>query len=55
MLNAGIALALTTADRGERPADFIAGLQAGMDRAALAIDEGGATSVLQRWVAATQA
>ena len=55
VLNAGIALALTTADRGERPADFIAALQAGMDRAALAIDEGGATSVLQGWVAATQA
>ena len=55
VLNAGIALALTTADRGERPADFIAALQAGMDRAALAIDDGHATSVLQRWVAATQA
>jgi anthranilate phosphoribosyltransferase len=55
VLNAGIALALTTADRGERLADFIAALHAGMDRAALAIDDGSATSVLQRWVAATQA
>jgi len=55
VLNAGIALALTTPDRGERPADFIAALQAGMDRAAAAIDDGSATSVLQRWVAATQA
>ena len=54
VLNAGIALALTTADRGERAADFVAALQAAMDRAAAAIDDGSATSVLQRWVAATQ-
>ena len=53
VLNAGIALALTTADRGEGPADFIAALQAAMGRAAAAIDDGSATSVLQRWVAAT--
>jgi len=54
VLNAGIALALTTPDRGQRPADFMASLQAAMDRAAAAIDDGSATSVLQRWVAATQ-
>ena len=54
VLNAGIALALTVPDRGERPADFTAGLRAGMDRAGSAIDDGSATSVLQRWVAATQ-
>jgi hypothetical protein len=30
-------------------------LRAGMDRAAGAMDDGSATSVLQRWVAATQA
>lgn len=55
VLNAGIALALTTPDSGELQADFVAGLQLGMDRAAAAIDDGSATSVLQRWVAATQA
>lgn len=54
VLNAGIALALTTPDRGERPADFVAALRSAMDRAAAAIDDGGATSVLQRWVAATK-
>ncbi|MHB1472861.1 MAG: anthranilate phosphoribosyltransferase [Dermatophilaceae bacterium] len=54
VLNAGIALALTTPDRGERPADFIAALRLAMERAAAAIDDGSATSVLQRWVAATQ-
>lgn len=55
LLNAGIALALTVPDRGDQPADFIAALQAGMDRASAAIDDGSATSVLARWVAATQA
>jgi anthranilate phosphoribosyltransferase len=55
VLNAGVALALTTADRGERPADFIAALGAGMDRAAVAIDDGSAAAVLQRWVGATRA
>jgi len=54
VLNAGIALALTTPDRGERPADFVAALRSAMDRAAAAIDDGGATSVLQRWIAATK-
>ena len=54
VLNAGIALALTTPDRGERPADFVAALRSAMDRAAAAIDDGGAASVLQRWIAATQ-
>ena len=54
VLNAGIALALTTPDQGERPADFVAALRSAMDRAAAAIDDGGATSVLQRWVAATK-
>jgi len=54
VLNAGIALALTTPDRGERPADFVAALRTAMDRAAAAIDDGGATSVLQRWIAATK-
>ena len=52
VLNAGVALALTVPDRGESQADFIAGLQSGMDRAGAAIDDGSATSVLQRWVTA---
>lgn len=55
ILNAGIALALTVPELGNRPADFIAALQAGMDRASAAIDDGSATSVLARWVATTQA
>jgi len=54
VLNAGVALALTVPDRGENQADFIAALQAGMDRAGAAIDDGSATSVLQRWVTATR-
>ncbi len=54
VLNTGIALALTVPDRGERPADFIAALRTGMDRAGAAIDDGSATSVLQRWADATQ-
>jgi len=54
VLNAGIALALTTPDRGERPADFVAALRSAMDHAAAAIDDGGATSVLKRWIAATK-
>ena len=55
VLNAGVALALTVPDRGARQADFIAALRSGMDRAGAAIDDGSATSVLQRWVAATKA
>jgi len=54
VLNAGVALALTVPDRGEKQADFIAALRAGMDRAGAAIDDGSATSVLQRWVTATR-
>lgn len=55
VLNAGVALAVTMPDRGVRQADFIASLRAGMDRASAAIDDGSATSVLQRWVTATKA
>ena len=54
VLNAGVALALTVPDRGERQGDFTAALQCGMDRARTAIDDGSATSVLQRWATATQ-
>jgi anthranilate phosphoribosyltransferase len=53
LLNAGVALALTVPDRGESQADFVAALRAGMDRAGAAIDDGSATSLLQRWVTAT--
>ena len=53
VLNAGVALSLTAADVGESHVDFIAGLQAGMDRAVATIDNGSATSLLHRWVAAT--
>jgi len=54
LLNAGVALALTVPDQGESQADFIAALQTGMRRAAAAIDDGSAASLLHRWVAATQ-
>jgi anthranilate phosphoribosyltransferase len=55
VLNAGVALALTVPDLGDGQADFIAALRFGMDRAGAAIDDGGATSVLRRWVTATNA
>ena len=55
VLNAGLALALTVADRGESQADFIEALRSGMDRAGASIDAGRATSVLQRWATATNA
>jgi anthranilate phosphoribosyltransferase len=54
VLNAGVALALTVPDRGEAQADFLTALNAGMERAGAAIDDGGATSLLQRWVTATR-
>jgi len=54
VLNAGVALALTLPDRGEDQVDFIDALQAGMDRGRAAIDDGGATSLLQRWVSTTR-
>jgi anthranilate phosphoribosyltransferase len=53
VLNTGVALALTVADRGESEVDFIAALQTGMDRAGEAIDDGSAASLLQRWATAT--
>jgi anthranilate phosphoribosyltransferase len=54
VLNAGVALALTVPDRGEDQADLVAALMTGMDRASTAIDDGSATSLLQRWVEATR-
>jgi anthranilate phosphoribosyltransferase len=54
VLNAGIALALTLPDVGEDQVDFIDALHTGMDRGRAAIDDGSATSLLQRWVTATR-
>lgn len=54
VLNAGVALALTEPDAGEDQSHFVEALQTGMDRARVAIDDGSATSVLQRWVTATR-
>jgi anthranilate phosphoribosyltransferase len=54
LLNAGIALALTRPDSGAGQADFDADLRAAMDVAAAAIDDGSATRVVERWVAATR-
>ena len=54
LLNAGIALALTEVDRGQDTASLTAQVQAGMARAARAIDEGGAAAVIERWAAATR-
>lgn len=54
VLNAGVALALTVPDQGLEQADFINALHAGMDRARASIDDGSATTVLQRWVTATR-
>ncbi len=53
VLNAGVALALTVPDRGESQGDFTEALRSGMERAGAAIDDGGASSVLRRWVGAT--
>ena len=54
LLNAGIALALTRPDSGTSQEAFDADLRAGMERAAEAIDNGAATRVVERWVAATR-
>lgn len=58
LLNAGTALALLHAgEGGGHPADeaeLHERVRAGMDRAAAAIDDGGAAAVVDRWVAATR-
>jgi anthranilate phosphoribosyltransferase len=54
VLNAGVALALTVPDRGDKEVDLIDALRAGMDRACAAIDDGSVSSLLQRWAIATQ-
>lgn len=55
VLNAGLALALTSRDSGTDTAAFHRDVRAGMDRAAAAIDSGAAAALLARWVAATSA
>lgn len=58
LLNAGTALALLTAgEDGRHPTDeaeLHTLVRVGMDRAARAIDDGGAAAVVDRWVAATR-
>jgi anthranilate phosphoribosyltransferase len=59
LLNAGTALALLDAgEHGGHPTDeeqLHTRVRSGMDRAAAALDDGGATAVVDRWVAATRA
>ena len=54
LLNAGIALALTQPDSGDDQTSFDRDVQAGMKRAAEAIDSGAATRVIERWIQATR-
>jgi anthranilate phosphoribosyltransferase len=55
LLNAGIALALTRPDSGTSQDDFDRDMTSGLDRAAVAIDSGAATRVIDQWIAATRA
>jgi anthranilate phosphoribosyltransferase len=54
VLNAGIALSLTTPDVGDSHDAWLAGVRAGMDRAEAALDSGAATEVLERWAQTSQ-
>jgi anthranilate phosphoribosyltransferase len=54
VLNAGLALALTAADRGAAAEDFDADVREGITRAEEAIDSGAAAGLVDRWVAATR-
>ncbi len=54
VLNAGLALALTQADRGPSTADLEQDVRAGMDRAEAAIDSGAASRLVDSWAAATR-
>jgi anthranilate phosphoribosyltransferase len=54
VLNAGIALALSTPDRGVAQEDFVHGIRTGMDRAETALDSGAAAQALNAWATATQ-
>jgi len=54
VLNAGLALALTSADSGSSAEAFEEDVRAGLSRAASAIDSGAATRLVAAWVAATR-
>ena len=54
LLNAGIALMLTTPDSGATDAAFHDDLRAAIDRAAATIDSGAALELVDRWVAASR-
>lgn len=54
LLNTGIALALTQPDSGDDQTSFDRDLQAGVNRAAGAIDSGAATRVIERWIEVTR-
>jgi anthranilate phosphoribosyltransferase len=54
VLNAGLAIALTRADRGPSAADFEADVRAGMESAAAAVDTGAAARLVDTWAAASQ-
>ncbi len=53
--NAGAALATASGARVTSTADVLSAIRAGMERAAVAIDSGAASGVLDRWVAASRA
>jgi len=53
VLNAGLALALTQADRGPSTDDLEADVRVGMERAEAAIDSGAAARLVDTWAAAT--
>jgi anthranilate phosphoribosyltransferase len=54
VLNAGLALALTGSDSGSSDEAFEDDVQAGMSRAAAALDSGAATRLVGSWVSATR-
>jgi anthranilate phosphoribosyltransferase len=55
VLNAGLALVLTGADRGPSPEEFESDVREGIARAEDAIDSGAAGALVDRWVSATRA
>jgi anthranilate phosphoribosyltransferase len=54
VLNAGLALALSSPDSGSDGEALVRDVRAGMDRAEQALDSGAASAQLQSWVDATQ-
>ncbi len=55
VLNAGTALAVASGARGTSAADLHEAIRSGIVRASQAIDSGGASALLDRWVAASRA